>query len=235
MHGIEVTRAKLGEKMRMVKEKRWRQEGQQAMLYIFGTAQRGANNSPIRSRDSRNLQKPSCSCETSFNAGGKTRNIVFQLVLWPCFCYSYYRILSKQCLISLNCCNLDLQLDVAAIKYPSEIITLCITVEYLSYNTRTSPATAWLAPKKGAIFRLIYFLQSFGIDHIPNHYSFRKQCHTAIPQTHSAFYPQRFFGGNQAVVFFNSAGSTTKRKDFLISSHGPLAFWHNHKDSSYRY
>ena len=59
-----------------------------------------------------------------------------------CFCYSYYRILSKQCIVSLNCCNLDLQLDVAAIKYPSEIITLCITVEYLSYNTRTSPATA---------------------------------------------------------------------------------------------
>ena len=118
-----------------------------------------------------------------------------------CFCYSYYRILSKQCIVSLNCCNLDLQLDVAAIKYPSEIITLCITVEYLSYNTRTSPATAWLAPKKGAIFRLIYFLQSFDIDHIPNHYSFRKQCHTAIPQTYSTFYPQRFFGGNQAVVF----------------------------------
>jgi len=87
------------------------------------------------------------------------------------------------------------------VKYPSEIITLCITVEYLSYKTRTSPATAWLAPKKGAIFRLIYFLQSFGIDHIPNHYSFRKQCHIAIPQTNSTFYPQRFIGGNQAVVF----------------------------------
>ena len=143
--------------------------------------------------------------------------------------------LSKQCIVSLNCCNLDLQLDVAAIKYPSEIITLCITVEYLSYNTRTSPATAWLAPKKGAIFRLIYFLQSFGIDHIPNHYSFRKQCHTAIPQTYSTFYPQRFFGGNQAVGFFNFSGSTTKRKDFLISSHGPLAFLHSHKDSSCRY
>ena len=109
---------------------------------LFGTAQRGADNSQIRSRDSRNLQKPGCSCETSFYVGGKTRNIVFQLVLWPCFCYSYYRILSKQCLLSLNCCNLDLQLDVAAIKYPSEIITLCITVEYLSYNTRPSPATA---------------------------------------------------------------------------------------------
>ena len=68
-------------------------------------------------------------------------SIVFQLVLWPCFetscmyLLSFYRILGKQC-------NLDLKLNVAAIKYPSEIITLRITVEYLSYNTRTIPATA---------------------------------------------------------------------------------------------
>ena len=46
---------------------------------------KGGDNSPIRSRDSRNLRKPSCSCETSFNVGGKTLNIVFQLILWPCF------------------------------------------------------------------------------------------------------------------------------------------------------
>ena len=108
---------------------------------LFGTAQRGADNSPIRSRDSRNLQRPSCSCETSFNVGGKTRNIVFHLVLWPCFetsCLFLLLVLaymSKQCIVSLNCCNLDLKLNVTAIKFPSEIITLCMTVEHLSYNT----------------------------------------------------------------------------------------------------
>ena len=81
--GIEVKRAKLERKCAWLKKNTASRRSTSDAL--FGTAQRGADNSPIRSRDSRNLQKPSCSCETSFNVGGKTRNIVFQLVLWPCF------------------------------------------------------------------------------------------------------------------------------------------------------
>ena len=69
------------------------------------------------------------------------RNIVFHLVSWPCFetsCMFWLLVLpymSKQCIVSLNYCNLDLKLNVTAIKFPSEIITLCMTVEHLSYNT----------------------------------------------------------------------------------------------------
>ena len=109
-----------------------------------------------------------------------------------CFSYSFYRILGKQC-------NLDLKSNVAAIKYPSEIITLRITVEYLSYNTRTISATAWLAPKKGRNFPFNIF--SSVIRHRSHSESlFIPQAMPhAIP--HYAFYPQRFFGGNQAVVF----------------------------------
>ena len=40
----------------------------------------------------------------------------------------------------------------------------------------------WLASKKGALFRLIYFFQPFSIYHIPHDY--------VTPQTHS-FYPHR--------------------------------------------
>ena len=61
--------------------------------------------------------------------------------------------------------------------------------------------------------------------------SFRKPCIPhAIPQTHSIFYPHRVFGANQAVAYI-FAGSTTKRKESLTSSHGRLAFLHRHKDS----
>ena len=49
----------------------------------------------------------------------------------------------------------------------------------------------WLAPKKGAIFSLIYFFDSFCIYYIPHNYIFRQAMPHAILQTHSAFYPHR--------------------------------------------
>ena len=49
----------------------------------------------------------------------------------------------------------------------------------------------WLAPKKGAIFSLIYFFESFCLYHIPHNYVIPQAMQHAIPQTHSAFYPHR--------------------------------------------
>ena len=161
---------------------------------------------------------------------------------------------------------MDLQLDVAAIKYPSEIITLCITVEYLSYNTRTSPATALLAPKNslrkypfllarrsslvarrsakrpqqrrarrnGCFRRLAKKGRNFPFNifsSVIRHRSHSESlfipqaCHTAIPQTHSAFYPQRFFGGNQAVVFFLICGLDYEEKGLLNQFSRSISFF----------
>ena len=47
----------------------------------------------------------------------------------------------------------------------------------------------WLAPKKGAIFRLIYFFKPFCICYIPHNYVISQAMPHAILQTHSAFYP----------------------------------------------
>ena len=47
----------------------------------------------------------------------------------------------------------------------------------------------WLAPKKGAISRLIYFFKPFCICYIPHNYVISQAMPHAILQTHSAFYP----------------------------------------------
>ena len=60
-------------------------------------------------------------------------------------------------------------------------------------NIKTAAAFAdWLAPKKGALFSLIYFFGSFCIlYYIPHNYVIPQAMPPAIPQTHSAFYPHR--------------------------------------------
>ena len=59
-------------------------------------------------------------------------------------------------------------------------------------NIKTAAAFAdWLAPKKGALFSLIYFFGSFCIYYIPHNYVIPQAMPHAIPQTHSAFYPHR--------------------------------------------
>ena len=55
-------------------------------------------------------------------------------------------------------------------------------------NIKTAAAFAdWLAPKKGALFSLIYFFGSFCIYYIPHNYVIPQAMPHAIPQTHSAF------------------------------------------------
>ena len=55
-------------------------------------------------------------------------------------------------------------------------------------NIKTAAAFAnWLAPKKDALFSIIYFFGSFCIYYIPHNYIIPQ----AIPQTHSASYPHR--------------------------------------------
>ena len=59
-------------------------------------------------------------------------------------------------------------------------------------NIKTAAAFAnWLAPKKGALFSLIYFFGSFCIYYIPHNYVIPQAMPHAIPQTHSSFYPHR--------------------------------------------
>ena len=59
-------------------------------------------------------------------------------------------------------------------------------------NIKTAAAFAnWLAPKKDALFSLIYFFGSFCIYYIPHNYTIPQVMPHAIPQTHSAFYPHR--------------------------------------------
>ena len=48
-----------------------------------------------------------------------------------------------------------------------------------------------LALKRGALFSLIYVIGSFCIYYIPNNYVIPQAMPRAIPQTHSAFYPNR--------------------------------------------
>ena len=59
-------------------------------------------------------------------------------------------------------------------------------------NIKKRLLVSWLAPKKGAIFSLIYFFKSFCIYYIPHNYVIPQAMPHAIPQTHSAFYPHRF-------------------------------------------
>ena len=66
-------------------------------------------------------------------------------------------------------------------------------------NIKTAAAFAnWLAPKKGALFSLIYFFGSFCIYYIPHNYVIPQAMPHAIPQTHSVFYPHRLqtYGSN---------------------------------------
>ena len=58
-------------------------------------------------------------------------------------------------------------------------------------NIKKAAACEWLAPKKGAIFSLIYFFESFCLYHIPHDYVIPQAMPHAIPQTHSPFYPHR--------------------------------------------
>ena len=58
-------------------------------------------------------------------------------------------------------------------------------------NIKKRLLVSWLAPKKGAIFSLIYFFKSFCIYYIPHNYVIPQAMPHAIPQTHSAFYPHR--------------------------------------------
>ena len=53
-------------------------------------------------------------------------------------------------------------------------------------NIKTAAAFAnWLAPKKDALFSLIYFFGSFCIYYIPHNYTIPQAMPHAIPQTHS--------------------------------------------------
>ena len=59
-------------------------------------------------------------------------------------------------------------------------------------NIKTAAAFAnWLAPKKDALFSLIYFFGSFCIYYISHNYVIPQAIPRALPQTHSAFYPHR--------------------------------------------
>ena len=49
----------------------------------------------------------------------------------------------------------------------------------------------WLAPKKGSLFSLIYFFQSFSIYYIPHDYVTPQAMPHVIPQTHFSFYSIR--------------------------------------------
>ena len=62
---------------------------------------------------------------------------------------------------------------------------------FLSSLLKKRLLVTWLAPKKGAIFSLIYFFEWLCIHCIPHNYVFRKAMPQAILQTHSAFYPHR--------------------------------------------
>ena len=59
-------------------------------------------------------------------------------------------------------------------------------------NIKTAAAFAnWLAPKKDALFSLIYFFGSFCIYYIPHNFVIPQAMPHAIPQTDSALYPHR--------------------------------------------
>ena len=60
-------------------------------------------------------------------------------------------------------------------------------------NVKEAAACELIGTKKGAIFSLIYLFKSFCIYSIPHNYVIRQAMLHAIPQTHSSFYPHRFF------------------------------------------
>ena len=60
-------------------------------------------------------------------------------------------------------------------------------------NIKGAAACELIGAKKGAIFSLIYFFKSFCIYYIPHNYVIPQAMLHAIPQTHSSFYPHRFF------------------------------------------
>ena len=65
-------------------------------------------------------------------------------------------------------------------------------------NIKTVAAFAnWLAPKKDALFSLIYFFGSFCIYYIPHNYVILQAMPHAIAQTHCAFYPDHTFSATQ--------------------------------------
>ena len=61
----------------------------------------------------------------------------------------------------------------------------------LARNIKKAAACALIGVKKGAIFSLIYFFESFCICYIPHNYVILQAMPHAIPQTHSVFYPHR--------------------------------------------
>ena len=60
-------------------------------------------------------------------------------------------------------------------------------------NVKEAAACELIGTKKGAIFSLIYFFKSFCIYSIPHNYVIPQAMLHGIPQTHSSFYPHRFF------------------------------------------
>ena len=60
-------------------------------------------------------------------------------------------------------------------------------------NVKEAAACELIGTKKGAIFSLIYLFKSFCIYSIPHNYVIPQAMLHAIPQTHSSFYPHRFF------------------------------------------
>ena len=91
-------------------------------------------------------------------------------------------------------------------------------------NIKTAAAFAnWLAPKKDALFSLIYFFGSFCIYYIPHNYTIPQVMPHAIPQTHSAFYPHRYF--SRQIANCSVASQTTRLNTRLVpitaTSQGP--------------
>ena len=74
--------------------------------------------------------------------------------------------------------------------FPGFLIIIVVESATLK-RLKKSTACAFLEPKKGAIFSLIYFFESFCIYCIPRNYIIPQAMPHAIPQTHSGFYPHR--------------------------------------------
>ena len=66
-----------------------------------------------------------------------------------------------------------------------------LSSRFLSSLLKKAAACELIGPKKGAIFSLIYFLETFCIYYIPHNHVSRQAMPHAILQTHSAFYPHR--------------------------------------------
>ena len=61
----------------------------------------------------------------------------------------------------------------------------------LARNIKKAAACALIGAKKGAIFSLINFFESFCIYYILHNYVIPQAITHAMPQTHSVFYPHR--------------------------------------------